>query len=459
MGAIDAPLCVASNGNTLYGVVTANSNKVDETVILVRSNTAPRSLEALSWTAIASTLQKSLTTVPRIFLSPKQLVCHVDNQGVFTLLATDSIYNPNTAIQPSGYQYNPATKAWTNITVSAGYKWTDTAGGALFTMDGSSSTLMHIYKSGPLTLDSSNITVYSPSTHTMTEGSTPWVSRGLVGQYAGGTDSAKTTYRWFTYDGTALSATSPVVTTLFDFDYVSGFFPLGPAGSPPIWAYLHDSFRFYGVTLTGLQAGQEQKASYQFNISGTIPNPGSVTRPDIPGVGDGPKTDSGPTGGNGGERSNLSTGALVGIIGGVVVVLGVAMFALWRRKTSSKPARLEQQPHKELPHLPIAVPVEQYQKEDPYPQKEDPYPEPTPPGAAEFMQTNHQTSPTTSLPQTPSPGNPPSLSPQSFTNSTLANSDMATIPGSPHHNAANQPSPSPQQYPQLQNPAALPIDQ
>lgn len=108
------------------------------------------------------------------------------------------------------------------------------------------------------------------------------------------------------------------------------------------------------MTLTGLQAGQEQKASYQFNISGTIPNPGSVTRPDIPGVGDGPKTDSGLTGGSGGERSNLSTGALVGIIGGVVVVLGVAMFALWRRKrTSSKPARLEQQPHKELPHLPI----------------------------------------------------------------------------------------------------------
>lgn len=86
----------------------------------------------------------------------------------------------STASLPSGYQYDPATKAWTNIAVSARYKWDNAAGKALFTVDGSSSTLMHIYKGDAL--EGSNIAVYNPSTHIMTEGGTPWVVKDTLQQ-------------------------------------------------------------------------------------------------------------------------------------------------------------------------------------------------------------------------------------------------------------------------------------
>lgn len=170
------PVCVASNGNTLYAVVTSGYGD-SEVVILARSNVAPSSLDALTWTAIASTYQKTLTTISGISMDTN-VVCHVDNQGVFTLLST---FSKSPIDRPSGYQYNPATKSWTNIATSPGYKWGNAAGKALFTVNGSSSTLMHIYPG--TALDGSNIAVYNPKTRIMAEGSTPWVTRGAVSQY------------------------------------------------------------------------------------------------------------------------------------------------------------------------------------------------------------------------------------------------------------------------------------
>ncbi|KAF9322797.1 hypothetical protein BG006_002045, partial [Podila minutissima] len=545
MSSLHGPLCVASNGNTLYAVVTSGMGD-PETIILAKSNTAPGSLATVSWTTVATTLQKTLTTITGHYMD-RDVVCHVNNRGVFTLL---SLFSKSTATStanlPSGYQYDPATKAWTDIAVSAGYKWGDAAGKALFTVDGSSSTLMHIYKGDALY--GSNIALYNSSTHIMTEGGTPWVLKNSVQQYTGangtayvisidimtgfiyldigavgpngappastktvkldvgnctaynfktvireGTcylycgDALRTTHRWFTYDGTSLSASSPAITNAKSTSF--GFLPLGPAGSPATWAFMYDVLGVYGITLTGPQAGQWQTVPYKFNISDPVPSPGSGTGSGSSGSGNGSgsgsRSGSGATGGSekgnlgsGGEGSGsggLSTGALAGIIGGVVVVLGVAMFAIWRRKRIlSKPVQLEQQSHKEPPQQRIPVLVEQHQREDPYPQKEDPYLKlaspvvPTvfipqdaarhypSPAVAVSMQRIYP-SPTAFSPQMLSPGNPSSLSPQSFTNSTLADSEITSVTGSLYHRAIGQACSNPQQYPHSQNPEALPI--
>ncbi|KAG0063987.1 hypothetical protein BGZ89_009466 [Linnemannia elongata] len=321
------PFCVASNGNTLYAAV-ASSYGDTEQVILARSNVAPSSLDALTWTALASTYQKTLTTIPGSDMG-KNVVCHVDNQGVFTLL---SMFSKSPISQPSGYQYSPATNTWTNITTSPGYKWGNASGKTLFTVNGSSSTLMHIYKG--TALNGSNIAVYNSKTRIMAEGSTPWVTRDSVEQYAAANgviyvttsdlstgaaylnigavsangappvstkvatldvgscflygnnfktvlreglyylycgSSNQVSYRWFTHDGTTQSASSPVITNAVNT--AQGFLPLGPAGKSPTWAFLYDITALYSVTLTGSQAGQWRRANYNFNISGTIPKP------------------------------------------------------------------------------------------------------------------------------------------------------------------------------------------
>ncbi|KAH7056176.1 hypothetical protein BKA57DRAFT_500527 [Linnemannia elongata] len=320
------PFCVASNGNTLYALISSGYGD-SEIVILARSNVAPSSLDALTWTAIASTYQKSLTTVSGDS-SDKYVDCYVDNQGVFTFM---SMFSKSPMDRPSGYQYNPTTKTWTNIATSPSYKWGAAGDKALFTVNGSSSTLMHIYKGTEL--NSSTIAVYNPKTHIMTEGTKPWVTNGSavlytaangaiyvtsydfttgavylnigavsangappvstkvvplnVGKcmpYAQGVqtvlreglyylfcgDTDLVTFRWFTYDGIKQSASSPPTKA---WRSAKGFLPLGRAGKPATWAFLYDSSTHISITLTGPTAGEWRDAKYKFNITGPIPKP------------------------------------------------------------------------------------------------------------------------------------------------------------------------------------------
>ncbi|KAG0276059.1 hypothetical protein BGZ95_008050 [Linnemannia exigua] len=400
------PVCVASNGNTLYAVISSGYGD-SEVVILARSNVAPSSLEALTWTAIASTYQKSLTTISGNPTNPN-VDCHVDNQGVFTFM---SMFSKSPMDRPSGYQYNPTTKTWTNIATSPGYKWGSAAGKALFTVNGSSSTLMHIYKG--TALNSSNVAVYNPKTRIIAEGSKPLITSGSVEQYAAANGSvyltsydistgavylnigavgangvpplstkvvnlnigtcivygngAKTvlreglyylycgntdlmTFRWFTYDGVKQSASSPAITNARRS--AQGFLPLGRAGKPATWAFMYDPLGLASVTLTGPKAGEWRDAKYTFNISGTIPKPKPVSAKRFTplgseiGTGAGTKIFSRAVGGmeshggietDGPGSGGLSTGALAGIVGSAVVVLGVVVIGVWRRrKTQSK---------------------------------------------------------------------------------------------------------------------------
>ncbi|KAH7056175.1 hypothetical protein BKA57DRAFT_531876 [Linnemannia elongata] len=396
------PFCVASNGNTLYALISSGYGD-SEIVILARSNVAPSSLDALTWTAIASTYQKSLTTISGNPTNPN-VDCHVDNQGVFTFM---SMFSKSPMDRPSGYQYNPTTKTWTNIATSPSYKWGDAGGKALFTVNGSSSTLMHIYKGAGL--NSSTIAVYNPKTHIMAEGTKPWVTHDSVELYAAangaiyvtsykistgavyldiGTVSAKgappvstkvvplnvgkcitygnnvktvlregmyylfcgdtdlATFRFFTYDGIKQSASSPPIVNARRS--AKGFLPLGRAGKPATWAFMYDAFGPVSITLTGPKAGEWRDAKYKFNITGPIPKPKPASAKRFSPIGSEIDSDAGiklfsrAVGGGmesqGGIEADglgsggLSTGALAGIVGSAVVVLGVAVFAVWRRR-------------------------------------------------------------------------------------------------------------------------------
>ncbi|KAG0011944.1 hypothetical protein BGZ82_002802, partial [Podila clonocystis] len=159
-------------------------------------------------------------------------------------------------------------------------------------------------------------------------------------------DSKQTTFSWFTYDGTKLSAPTVAKVTI---QQSAGFLPLGPAGSPATWAFMYDVMGVYGVTLTGALAGSWQTLPYKFNITGTPGSGGSGS-----GGGGGGTGNSGAGDGSGsgsGGLGGLSTGALAGIIAGAVVVLFAILCTVWRRKkrNSAKPAQVAQQP----PHQPF----------------------------------------------------------------------------------------------------------
>ncbi|KAG0084679.1 hypothetical protein BGZ93_009989 [Podila epicladia] len=303
-------------------------------------------------------------------------------------------------------------------------------------------------------------------------------------------DQKQTTFSWFTYDGTKLSA--PTVAKVA-VQQSAGFLPLGPAGSPATWAFMYDMMSVYGVTLTGAQAGAWQTLPYKFNVTGAPGSGGSGSG----GVGGGNVgRDDGSTPGSGGV-GGLSTGALAGIIAGSVVVLVAILCTIWRRKKSSaKTAQVAQQPpqqpfhpeqppsqqgddHHTKPTILPATTVQAHQQQH-YPTKYYQSPHSEAPASVKTtylsphsevlasVTTNHQSPhtvyipPTTSAPHTiPStPGNPSTIwSPQSFTN-TLTDSEMdsSTIAASsPAYYNGSIPYGNPQQYAQ-EHTYALDID-
>ncbi|KAF9211108.1 hypothetical protein BGZ59_008508 [Podila verticillata] len=408
MSFILGPTCVASNGNTLYAFATSGTGAT-ATITLAQSNTAPSSLANLSWKTIATASQNDLNTVQG-YAFVGQVDCVVDDNGVFTVIsqATHPVGNPNPLLTvPSGLQYNPATKTWTNINTSPNYKWNIGTGSALFEVtSGGTSTLMQIY--GTSTVDqTSTVAVYDPTTHTLVERNGTWPTSGgsspsayaeynnnmyalsynfltnattlsigaitpdgappvspkTVNVNIGGTCivygslNIKTIVRenlYYLFCGDTKQTTfswftydgttfSAPTTARVAVANTAGFLPLGPAGSLATWAFLYDVQGIYGVTLTGAQAGTWQTVPYKFNVTGAS---GSGS-----GSGSGGGGISGGGGGVGGDNSGsgglggLSTGTLAGIIAGAVVVLFVIGCTIWRKKkNSAKPALVAQEP-------------------------------------------------------------------------------------------------------------------
>ncbi|KAF9325986.1 hypothetical protein BG006_010552 [Podila minutissima] len=551
---LSGPTCVASDGTTLYAFLNTGTGDT-AAITLAVSNTAPTSLANLSWKVISTVPQKDLNIIGG-FAMVGQINCIVSDKGLFTImsLGTKTANNDNPLLtKAAGLQYNPATKSWTNINSSDDYKWTLGTGSALFeVMSGATSTVMQIYGTG-VSITTSSVAVYDPSTQTMVQRNAPWAANGTPVQYAASStnvytlaynigltsnttltigavtpdgappaspkqvalalgdtcmvyssislksvvrdnlyylfcgDQKQTTFSWFTYDGTKLSA--PTVAKVA-IQQSAGFLPLGPAGSPATWAFMYDMMSVYGVTLTGAQAGAWQTLPYRFNVTGAPGSGGSGSG----GVGGGNGGGSdGTTSGSGG-LGGLSTGALAGIIGGSVVVLFAILCTIWRRtKNSAKPAQVAQQLPQQ-PFHPAQLPSQQGDdhhtkptvllsatvqasvatQQQHYPTKYYQPPHSEAPASVKTtyqsphsevlasVMTNYQsphtiyTPPTTSAPHTilSTPGNPSTIwSPQSFTD-TLTDSEMdsSTIAASsPAYYKGSITYGNPQQYAQEQS--------
>ncbi|KAF9323015.1 hypothetical protein BG006_001848 [Podila minutissima] len=181
------PLCVASNGVTLYVVASSGSGD-NETIILAQSNGAPTSLANLSWTIIATTPQKTLSTPPGLAMDG-QVGCFVSSQGVFTLLSVSTKPPEYNEIlnSPAGFQYNPATKIWISVDVSSDYGWRVVGRDALFEVEkDGSSALIHAFKTNRNS-ETTSTAVFNTGLHTMVEGHATRAlpaSSGSLGQYA-----------------------------------------------------------------------------------------------------------------------------------------------------------------------------------------------------------------------------------------------------------------------------------
>ncbi|KAG0263059.1 hypothetical protein BG011_009352 [Mortierella polycephala] len=283
-----------------------------------------------------------------------------------------------------GYQYNPADGGkWSNVDVTDDYKWGIVTNGGMFSMPiGESQVLMHAYRTG-ITVDTITLAMFNTANMTFVEQNRTWAlpdASGTPYYIVAGNNSlyavsnklsrnnflnilplnptanpppltsvkaipatipceVATGYRarmwvsgstyylfcadqdrrsWLiTSDGNTIAPAINVNTTIRDPE---AFFPLGPEGGPPTWAFLSSDVDTFGLTLSGSNAGSWQEAPYKFTVVGL---PGSNS-----GSGGG---GSGGSGGSAGGSSGLSTTGTVAIgISAFMALIIIGSFLLKR---------------------------------------------------------------------------------------------------------------------------------
>ncbi|KAF9978652.1 hypothetical protein BGZ73_001305 [Actinomortierella ambigua] len=125
--------------NTLYAL---SYGFVSETpvVILIKSNAAPSSPNALTWSVVSTTPRSNLVNIVT-----KEIACLADPSGAFTVFASDTSDN-----RPGGFRYHPnlsqlpgstGSGGWANITIPKDYAWGfSSSPGRLFYLKDSSGT-------------------------------------------------------------------------------------------------------------------------------------------------------------------------------------------------------------------------------------------------------------------------------------------------------------------------------
>ena len=132
MGFLDFA-CITLNGTRVVGLSMAQwtkdyYNNFDNNVtalILVESK-EPASLKDLTSVSVTSLWPHNITS--RYRYSNMQFVCHVDRAtGVFSAVHSNSGASPSdrtlSLIPTGGFQYDPRSSSWTELTTSADYQW------------------------------------------------------------------------------------------------------------------------------------------------------------------------------------------------------------------------------------------------------------------------------------------------------------------------------------------------
>ncbi|KAK3807765.1 MAG: hypothetical protein J3Q66DRAFT_417917 [Benniella sp.] len=163
------PNCIASNGPTLYAHAVINIGG-SQNIVLLKSNAIPSSLTDVSW-SVVSTISQNKLYILQGLASIKSFICHVDNQGVFTILSSSSksFAADQAPSQPRGYQYDPAN-GWSNVDVADGYKWSIVTESTMFTLN---NQLIQVYNKD-IVSDTITVAILDKTTRTFVPQNATW---------------------------------------------------------------------------------------------------------------------------------------------------------------------------------------------------------------------------------------------------------------------------------------------
>ncbi|KAG0306147.1 hypothetical protein BGZ98_002916 [Dissophora globulifera] len=142
------PVCITTDGHSLYGVATGPNYGPDASTdlrpraILIKSNRNPSSLAAISWSVISTV---PLEAVYDISKSSGFQTCIVDELGVFTYMDL-TVYKPQATMgTPGGIRYSPAfNSSGPGSTGLGGWKIIDTATPYLWNSSSISTVLFNV---------------------------------------------------------------------------------------------------------------------------------------------------------------------------------------------------------------------------------------------------------------------------------------------------------------------------
>ncbi|KAF9911630.1 hypothetical protein EC991_002748 [Linnemannia zychae] len=298
------PNCVTSDGTTFYGheVYTFTSGRDERTIVIAKSNSNPASFNDVTWTIVATANEADLGYLSGMNIM-KTILCNVDKQGVFTIIASTTKKSPSDAenFPQGGYQYTPNADgssggSWSKITMTEPYPWSGIGRASLTNipgLNGGKDVVAHVFSHSNIE-DTVSVAILDPVSKSFAIKSNWTLSSPSNVNYLVSTDGKKN---------------SAVVKTAYAKDY-KDLYPIGPPGGEAVWAMMTNFSDYSGVVLSGANAGMFQSIPKKMTLDG------------LPGNGDiwDDKTGSG-GGGDGGGIGNLSTGAIAGIIAGVLICI------------------------------------------------------------------------------------------------------------------------------------------
>lgn len=167
---------MTSDGTTFYAHATFSlgSGDTGRTIVIAKSNANPASFSDVTWSVYATVSEADMGTYLQGMNILKSMLCSVDKQGVFTIIATStktSINSPET-LRMGGYQYTPHADpttggTWTTILMKDPYPWTSARSGGLVSVPagtaGGKDVLMHVFQTSS-SEDAIGVGIFDPFT-------------------------------------------------------------------------------------------------------------------------------------------------------------------------------------------------------------------------------------------------------------------------------------------------------
>ncbi|KAK3814771.1 MAG: hypothetical protein J3R72DRAFT_461662 [Linnemannia gamsii] len=169
------PNCMTSDGTTFYGhaVYSFTSGSSERTIVLAKSNANPASFSNVTWTLVATAKESDLGYLSGMNIL-KTILCNVNRQGVFTIIASSTKKSPTDPenFPQGGYQFAPNADgssgggSWSKVSMTEPYPW-DTIGQTSLTSvpgaNGGKDVLVHVFSTST-TGDTISISIFDPVT-------------------------------------------------------------------------------------------------------------------------------------------------------------------------------------------------------------------------------------------------------------------------------------------------------